>query len=171
MTVSPSFTPCSTFPAALQGAVIAYKTLLNLCIPASQNVISGDSAGGNLALELLRYIVDEKYLLPTPGGVVLWSPWGDLAVDFDSWASQRNSKPDFISPILGYWASRVFKLASLDAKNSYIAAGAPFCLEIAPLYPMWHCRNPLRRYKEILRKYENGPLKLCNAGGSGECSS
>ena len=53
--------PACTFPAPLQDAVTAYKHLLNMDIPASNIVISGDSAGGSIAIALLRYISSANY--------------------------------------------------------------------------------------------------------------
>lgn len=49
--------PGNRYPAAFQDAVTAYAHLVfDLRIPPSDIVLSGDSAGGNLALALLRYI-------------------------------------------------------------------------------------------------------------------
>lgn len=52
-------------------------------IPASRIVFSGDSAGANLALALMRYLRDEGAKLPTPlempAASVLLSPWCDLS--------------------------------------------------------------------------------------------
>ncbi|PNH46926.1 hypothetical protein VD0004_g1240 [Verticillium dahliae] len=75
------------FPAALQDALTSYLYLLrHLQIPSSQIVLSGDSAGANLALALLRYIGEfgPALGLPWPEAVTLWSPWSDLSVVLDT---------------------------------------------------------------------------------------
>lgn len=71
------------FPVALQDAVTAYAYVLNTLNVRPENVvISGDSAGGNLALALLPYMHEEgELVLPHPRAALLWSPWVDLTVD------------------------------------------------------------------------------------------
>ncbi|KAJ2970311.1 hypothetical protein NUW58_g9734 [Xylaria curta] len=66
------------FPAALQDALSTYVYLLNeLHIPASQIVIAGDSAGGNLTMSLLLYLRNfgTETGIPSPKCAVLLSPW------------------------------------------------------------------------------------------------
>ena len=46
--------PGGRFPAALQDSITSYQYVLSRGIPSSQIVFSGDSAGGNLVLALLR---------------------------------------------------------------------------------------------------------------------
>ena len=62
------------FPAALQDAVTAYQYLLDRGNQARDIIVAGDSCGGNLAVALLRYIEDQKDILPHPVAVVLCSP-------------------------------------------------------------------------------------------------
>ncbi|RYP67535.1 hypothetical protein DL771_007185 [Monosporascus sp. 5C6A] len=76
----PEYRLCSLqggrFPAALQDAVTTYAYLVNeLQIPASDIVLSGDSAGAHLALGLLRYINAHQDTFPEPAAMLLWSPW------------------------------------------------------------------------------------------------
>lgn len=101
--------PGNRYPAAFQDAVTAYAHLVfDLRIPPSDIVLSGDSAGGNLALALLRYITMHKELLPEPAGVLLWSPWVDLSVSAESLSRRVNYDTDFIPASLLRWADRVF---------------------------------------------------------------
>lgn len=66
--------PETRFPGPLHDAVAGYLRLVeDLHIPAENIIISGDSAGGGLALALLMYLRDENY--PMPGGAILMSPW------------------------------------------------------------------------------------------------
>lgn len=55
------------FPAALQDAFTAYHHVLSLGIPSENIFLSGDSAGGNLVVALLRYIETSHPDLPRPG--------------------------------------------------------------------------------------------------------
>ncbi|KAI1869889.1 uncharacterized protein JN550_005479 [Neoarthrinium moseri] len=66
------------FPAALQDALSSYLYLLNdLHVPASQIVLAGDSAGGNLATAFLRYLHEfgNGIKVPPPKCAVLLSSW------------------------------------------------------------------------------------------------
>ncbi|KAJ0414699.1 Alpha/Beta hydrolase protein [Aspergillus carlsbadensis] len=96
----------TTFPAALQDAVTAYTYLLRtLQIPPRNIVLSGDSAGGNLVLALLRYIADSaaETHLPNPRAALLWSPWVDLAAPAATIDAHRNASTDFLSGALRDW--------------------------------------------------------------------
>ncbi|KAF8210370.1 alpha/beta-hydrolase [Mycena galopus ATCC 62051] len=68
------------FPTALLDALTGYNYLINtLHIPASDIIVEGDSAGGNLALALTRYLVEHPIAaLPPPTLLLLLSPWCDL---------------------------------------------------------------------------------------------
>ncbi|GAQ37546.1 hypothetical protein AtubIFM55763_000430 [Aspergillus tubingensis] len=73
----------ASFPAALQDGITAYVYVLEKLGLEPQNIIlSGDSAGGNLVLSMIRYLVEEKEkgteALPLPAAALLWSPWLDL---------------------------------------------------------------------------------------------
>jgi acetyl esterase/lipase len=64
----------SCFPAALQDAVTAYAYLLNTLHVHPENVVlSGDSAGANLVVALLRFLGEEGKALPR--AALLWGPW------------------------------------------------------------------------------------------------
>ncbi|KAJ7072245.1 Alpha/Beta hydrolase protein, partial [Mycena amicta] len=66
------------FPTALVDVLAGYSYLIGK-FPASEIIIEGDSAGGNLALALTRYLVEyPNPKLPPPGGLLLLSPWCDL---------------------------------------------------------------------------------------------
>ena len=65
--------PAHVYPAALEDAVAVYKELLNRGIKGENIILTGDSAGGNLAVELSLYLKENK--LPQPGVIALASPW------------------------------------------------------------------------------------------------
>lgn len=100
--------PTTRFPAAIQDGLTAYLFLLSKGISASNIVLSGDSAGGNLAIMLLRYLVEHEEVTPLPRAVLLWSPWVDLALNFSSLEKQPNFKKDYIPSSLGKWGIRAY---------------------------------------------------------------
>jgi acetyl esterase/lipase len=63
-------------PAALEDAIDAWCELKRLR-PDPPIFVSGDSAGGGLALALMSALRDQG--LPLPDGAVLFSPWTDLS--------------------------------------------------------------------------------------------
>lgn len=105
LTKPPSITPSNPFPAALIDAIAGYNYLVHDLGFAPENIIvEGDSAGGNLALALARYLVenqgrDDAPIPPPPGGLILLSPWVDLSpAPKDPTSSMHaNQRSDFIN--------------------------------------------------------------------------
>ncbi|MBO2460430.1 alpha/beta hydrolase [Actinomadura violacea] len=96
--------PEHPFPAPLEDAVAAYRWLLDRGVPASGIVVAGDSAGGHLAAALAGEIC--RTGLPSPAGIVLFSPWVDLTCELSTQEQQRARDP-YIS---AYAARRVARL-------------------------------------------------------------
>lgn len=69
--------PEHPFPAALEDALAAYRSLLTTHA-AHELMIVGDSAGGGLAMSLM--LAAREAGLPLPAGGILFSPWTDLAI-------------------------------------------------------------------------------------------
>ena len=90
------------FPAAVVDAIAAYKYLVCEVGFEPQNVIvGGDSAGGNLALALTRYVIEYHFPhLPPPGGLILSSPFADISFSRSEVGSSHflNSKSDIFAP-------------------------------------------------------------------------
>ena len=68
--------PEHPYPAALEDALAAFGALLDRGVSASEIVVAGDSAGGNLALALQLALRDRGFQAKA---AVLFSPWLDLA--------------------------------------------------------------------------------------------
>lgn len=78
--------PEHPFPAALDDALAAYRYVRALR-PDARIVITGDSAGGGLALSLL--VLLRRLAEPLPAGAILLSPWTDLSVSGASVAANH----------------------------------------------------------------------------------
>ena len=78
----PPFKSKNPFPAAVIDAIAAYKYLVCEVGFLAQNItVAGDSAGGNLALALIRYIVESHFPhLQPPGGFIATSPVTDISL-------------------------------------------------------------------------------------------
>jgi monoterpene epsilon-lactone hydrolase len=75
--------PEHPFPAAVEDAVTAYTWLLAQGFSPGHLAVAGDSAGGNLALELLIHLRDHHQ--PAPAAAVCFSPAVDLTYSGASW--------------------------------------------------------------------------------------
>jgi len=91
MLVSYRLLPEHPFPAGLEDALAAYRFLLNDGVRPEEIVISGDSAGGNLALALLLAARDEG--LPLPAACALISPCTDMTFSIASRDTNRWKDP------------------------------------------------------------------------------
>ena len=71
--------PENIYPAALDDALKVYENILGRGIDSENIIVFGDSAGGNLALELSLRLKEER--LPQPGLLILNSPWTTFETD------------------------------------------------------------------------------------------
>jgi len=110
-------------PSALEDALAVYQDLLNT-VPASNIMVAGESAGGNLARSLVQRL--KSLGIPLPAKLALLSPWcdlrpenpyGDVPQDFDPtinmgnlfraaafYAGQHDPRHPEISPLFGKFA-------------------------------------------------------------------
>lgn len=84
--------PENLYPAALDDAARAYLELLKRRIKPENIIVMGDSAGGNLALELSLYL--KQNALPQPAMLILVSPWTTLEANLPS--RTGNAKRDLV---------------------------------------------------------------------------
>ncbi|GJC89212.1 esterase [Colletotrichum liriopes] len=129
----------SHFPAALQDSISAYSYLLNhVGIPASSIVLSGDSAGGNLVIALLRYIADHgsQTGLSWPHSVLLWSPWLDVASSLDprNIEANRHYTADYVHSSFIHWGAQAL------TENGRISAEDPY---ISPIRSPFEIKAPV----------------------------
>ena len=85
--------PEHPFPAAIEDAQAVYRELVNR--GTKKIAITGDSAGGNLALVLLR-LASAPGTSVVPVGAVALSPVTDLAFTGKSWETRATADPYFI---------------------------------------------------------------------------
>ena len=83
--------PEQPYPAAVEDAMKAWNYLMLLGYGARDVVLTGDSAGGNLALSLTLKLKEEGRLLPR--GIVLMSPWTDLTSSGKSFQTKAELDP------------------------------------------------------------------------------
>jgi acetyl esterase/lipase len=114
ISVDYSLAPEHPFPAAVDDAFAAWRSLLAEGFDPRRCAILGDSAGGGLALSLVLKLRDEG--VPLPAAVVAISPWTDLAITGLS-AQAGASDPMMDASALGPMAAEY--LAGADPRHSY----------------------------------------------------
>lgn len=88
--------PEHRFPGALEDAVTAYKGMLAEGVSAENVVLAGDSAGGGLAVMTALRLRAEGVALPA--GMMLLSPWVNLANTGWSFESKASRDPFITKP-------------------------------------------------------------------------
>jgi len=83
--------PENPYPAATEDAMKAWNYLMLLGYGAGDVILTGDSAGGNLALSLMLKLKEEGRILPR--GLVLMSPWTDLTSSGKSFTTKAELDP------------------------------------------------------------------------------
>ena len=83
--------PEHPYPEALEDARLVWEYLMYLGWGARDIILAGDSAGGNLALELALDLRDSQRMLPWR--MVLRSPWTDMTASGDSYEECRDLDP------------------------------------------------------------------------------
>jgi acetyl esterase/lipase len=114
-------------PAAHDDAFGIYQSALQQGHAPEKIALSGDSAGGNLALATVIRARDAR--LPLPGAMALFSPWLDFA---EEGASYRAMADD---PILPPHVLDGFKLAYLGDTDRKSLAVTPFDGDFSGLPP------------------------------------
>jgi epsilon-lactone hydrolase len=86
--------PEHPFPAAIEDAGASLRGLAARGI--QRTAVTGDSAGGNLALSLLLLVGREPGAAARPVGAVVLSPITDLALTGSTWQSRADADPYFV---------------------------------------------------------------------------
>lgn len=109
--------PENPYPAALEDAMKVWNYLMLFGYGARDVILTGDSAGGNLALALSLKLKEEGRLMPR--GLVLMSPWTDLTSSGESFESKEALDPvldkSYIDRMVSAYAG------GLDLKNPLVS--------------------------------------------------
>lgn len=83
--------PEHPYPTAVEDALKAWDYLMKQGYSAENVIVTGDSAGGNLALVLTLCLREAGRQLP--GGLVLFSPWTDMTASGESYQAMAEIDP------------------------------------------------------------------------------
>ena len=151
LTSGAPLTEANPFPAALIDALAGYRHLRKLGYQPENIIVGGDSAGANLSLALIRYLLEieasklanaaDEPRLGVPGALLLLSPWADPAAGLRAYpqtsSNVLNAKSDIFdgprSPMIMYGAhSYIGRLDKSElSKNVYIVPASPEITDIS----------------------------------------
>lgn len=109
-----SLAPEHPYPAGVLDLLRVYKNIL-ASFPNAEIILMGDSAGGGLIVSSLHKMQKEK--IQQPHGVVLMSPWLNLAVNTPSFTNNASLDPVLTAESLKQFA-QAYNPASLPEANA-----------------------------------------------------
>jgi monoterpene epsilon-lactone hydrolase len=118
------------FPAAIEDARANFYGLAERGI--HRVAVTGDSAGGNLALSLLSLVAADLATAVAPVGAVVLSPITDLALTGSSWQSRADADPYFV------------REQAEGLLQAYLDGHDPKDPVASPLYGNFHGLPPIR---------------------------
>lgn len=155
--------PAHPYPAALDSAVKTWRWLTQeQGVLASDIVVSGDSAGGNLAIALLFQL--QALGEQIPSGAVLLSPWVEM-LPFDSESWKSSAKYDYIAQ-----QAMVEKVATLYAapsmhSNPFVAPLHASPEQLRGMPPLWISVGGAEVLRSSIQEFAS---KVARSGGQVE---
>ena len=156
--------PEAPYPAAIEDTLEIWETLLKNGYRPENICVAGDSAGGNLALELAVCLKAEEK--PLPGSLILMSPWTDMTMTQPSYESCRELDPVLSAEYIEY-SRKVYMGGAEDASDPCFSplyadlTGFPPTLIQVGTYEILYCDSSMlkRRMEEagvqvIFHEYE-----------------
>jgi len=123
--------PENPFPAATDDVMVCYRALVDQGF--SRIALSGDSAGGNLALAIASLVIGNKDAMSTTlKGVAVLSPVTDLTLSGASYATRAEADPLFT------------RLQVSDLVGAYLGAADPKHPLASPLFGRQTGLPPIR---------------------------
>lgn len=126
--------PQAPYPAALENAIEVWQWLLAQGLRGKDIVVSGDSAGGNLALALILKL--QALGAELPAGAVLLSPWVEM-LPFASKSWKQNEAYDYIGQKTMMEEFVSLYTAGADHQDPLVAPLHASLEELATLPPLW----------------------------------
>jgi monoterpene epsilon-lactone hydrolase len=134
------------FPAGLEDAVVVMRELQAMGVPHGRLFVAGDSGGGGLANSLV--MAGDYVDLPTPAGLLLFSPEVDLRLDEPS--VTENAPHD----VLPWNIPTTAYLHGLEPDSKFVSPAEADLDGYPPVFICWGdremFRDPIRRFRSRL---------------------
>lgn len=116
--------PEHPYPAALDDVYGIYCEAVRRGMDPNKIILAGESAGGGLAYALCLKLRDEGK--PMPAGIIAISPWCDLTLSGESYATNREADPSLTKERLSFFADcYTGAYSEAEAKNMKRIAADP----------------------------------------------
>lgn len=129
LTLDYRLAPEHPFPAAVEDSLTAYRWLLEEGVDPADLAISGDSAGGGLALATVVALRDGGE--PLPAAVVCLSPWTDLTLSAPSLELNADSDPQ-----VSRWGLEAMATHYLAGQDPAHPLASPLFADLGGLPPL-----------------------------------
>lgn len=129
VTIDYRLAPEDPFPAALDDATGAYRSLVGEGFSPSRIAIGGDSAGGGLTLATLVALRDAGD--PLPATAVMMSPWTDLTNSSSTFATRAE-----VDPMVTHDGLELMAEAYLNGRGATEALPSPHFADLHGLPPL-----------------------------------
>ena len=117
--------PENPYPAAIRDAVSVWDYLMHIGYGADDIILAGDSAGGNMALELTLGLKKQKRKLPA--ALILMSPWTDMTVSANSYEKFKDLDPMLTKEyVIGVRDAYIYGLKTANKSDGYITLKGDF---------------------------------------------
>jgi epsilon-lactone hydrolase len=123
--------PENPYPAALEDVTTAYRALIEREGGADGIVLSGESAGGNLVVELL--IAARQAGLAMPAAALVFSPMTDLTVVADSYVRNATVDPNITASAIQTRADDYLAGTGIDPSDPMVS---PIFADLSGLPPL-----------------------------------
>lgn len=158
--------PEHKYPAAINDCISVWDYIMHLGYGAKNVIIAGDSAGGNLALELCFELKENQRLLPK--GLVLMSPWTDMRACNNSYKTYAEKDPMLTYEYI-VAARNAYAGADADFKDPKLSPLLGDLSNMPPTLIQVGSNEVLRDDSEKLFKYYNkagslAKLEICHGG-------
>lgn len=156
------------FPAAIQDAVTYYHYVVSLGVDPKNIIVSGDSAGGNVVIALIRYLESQK-TMPLPGGAMVFSPWVHVTSNAGKdYNASSNSKSDILTGPLLQWGADSYLPKGLKTGSAVEAYISPLHHPFRTSVPLFihvgaaegFC-NAIKDFSEKMEQLDGNRVRLC----------
>lgn len=161
-----SLAPEKPYPAAINDAMSVYDYLLNKGYGSGQIILAGDSAGGNLVLEMCMKLKEQDRFMPR--GLILMSPWTDMTATAKSYQKYKDLDPlltiEYVHSVRAAYAGEDadYSLPQFSPINADLTGFPPTLIQVGSNEILKD--DSVRLYKKMLKSEIKARVTVYNGG-------